>query len=115
MILQTKKFQRIMTRYCRFNGFFEEELKSSHIAPERLDLKNRSLETLFFFFNRFVILLRFCFYANFQIRVGFSFGKTEEFNFVISNFSKEIQRKFFNLLLPSIRFEPGKNGVLFLI
>lgn len=40
-----------MTRYCRFNGFFEEELKSSHIAPERLDLKNRSLETLFFLFQ----------------------------------------------------------------
>ncbi|AAN51224.1 hypothetical protein RBB68_16140 [Leptospira interrogans] len=51
MILQTKKFQRIMTRYCRFNGFFEEELRSSHIAPEKLDLKNRSLETLFFLFQ----------------------------------------------------------------
>ncbi|EMO30505.1 hypothetical protein LEP1GSC170_4259 [Leptospira interrogans serovar Bataviae str. HAI135] len=102
-----------MTRYCRFNGFFEEELKSSCIAPERLDLKNRSLETLFFFSNRFVILLRFYFYTSFQIRVGLSFGKTEEFNFVISNFSKETQRKFFNLLLPSIRFEPGKNGAPF--
>ncbi|TQE69947.1 hypothetical protein [Leptospira noguchii] len=51
MILQTKKFRHIMTRYCRFNGFFEEELKSSSIAPERLDLKNRSLETLFFLFQ----------------------------------------------------------------
>ncbi|OCC27212.1 Uncharacterized protein GNX_4319 [Leptospira interrogans serovar Canicola] len=40
-----------MTRYCRFNGFFEEELRSSHIAPEKLDLKNRSLETLFFLFQ----------------------------------------------------------------
>ncbi|MCG6166500.1 hypothetical protein [Leptospira sanjuanensis] len=40
-----------MTRYCRFNGFFEEELKSSSIAPPRLDLKNRSLENLFFLFQ----------------------------------------------------------------
>ncbi|EMF72107.1 hypothetical protein LEP1GSC148_2641 [Leptospira interrogans serovar Canicola str. LT1962] len=102
-----------MTRYCRFNGFFEEELRSSHIAPEKLDLKNRSLETLFFFSNRSVILLRFSFYTNFQIQVGFGFGKTEESNFAISNFSKETQRKFFNLLPPSIRFEPGKNGVPF--
>ncbi|EMY76980.1 hypothetical protein LEP1GSC060_3290 [Leptospira weilii serovar Ranarum str. ICFT] len=40
-----------MTRYCRFNGFFEEELRSGKIAPERLDLKNRSLENLFFLFQ----------------------------------------------------------------
>ncbi len=40
-----------MTRYCRFNGFFEEELRSAKIAPERLDLKNRSLENLFFLFQ----------------------------------------------------------------
>ncbi|WP_167883103.1 hypothetical protein [Leptospira barantonii] len=51
MILQTKKIREIMTRYYRFNGFFEEELKASSIAPERLDLKNRSLENLFFLFQ----------------------------------------------------------------
>ncbi|EKP13286.1 hypothetical protein [Leptospira borgpetersenii] len=51
MILQTKKFQDIMTRYCRFNGFFEEELRSENVAPEKLDLKNRSLENLFFLFQ----------------------------------------------------------------
>ncbi|AXR59779.1 hypothetical protein [Leptospira mayottensis] len=51
MILQTKNFQDIMTRYCRFNGFFEEELRSENVAPEKLDLKNRSLENLFFFFQ----------------------------------------------------------------
>lgn len=43
-----------MTRYCRFNGFFEEELRSENIAPEKLDLKNRSLENLFFSSNRFM-------------------------------------------------------------
>ncbi|WP_167882632.1 hypothetical protein [Leptospira kmetyi] len=51
MILQTKKIRDIMTRYYRFNGFFEEELKASSIAPERLDFKNRSLENLFFLFQ----------------------------------------------------------------
>lgn len=40
-----------MTRYCRFNGFFEEELRSENVAPEKLDLKNRSLENLFFLFQ----------------------------------------------------------------
>ncbi|MDI7227126.1 hypothetical protein QMM87_00325 [Leptospira santarosai] len=51
MILQIKNFQNIMTRYCRFNGFFEEELRSETIAPEKLDFKNRSLENLFFLFQ----------------------------------------------------------------
>ncbi|TGK32771.1 hypothetical protein EHQ12_12610 [Leptospira gomenensis] len=51
MILQTKNFSNIMTRYCRFNGYFEEELKTGRIAPEKLDLKNRTLEPLFYLFQ----------------------------------------------------------------
>ncbi|MBM9577587.1 hypothetical protein JWG45_10525 [Leptospira sp. 201903070] len=40
-----------MTRYSRFNGFFEEELKTGDIAPEKLDFKNRTLENLFHLFQ----------------------------------------------------------------
>lgn len=40
-----------MTRYSRFNGFFEEELKTGEIAPEKLDFKNRTLENLFYLFQ----------------------------------------------------------------
>lgn len=40
-----------MTRYCRFNGYFEEELRTGQIAPEGLELKNRTLETLFYLFQ----------------------------------------------------------------
>lgn len=40
-----------MTRYSRFNGFFEEELKTGRIAPEKLEFKNRTLENLFYLFQ----------------------------------------------------------------
>ncbi|XDD50486.1 hypothetical protein AB3N59_01365 [Leptospira sp. WS92.C1] len=43
-----------MTRYFRFNGFFEEELKTGHLSPEKLDSKNKTLENLFYLFQSIV-------------------------------------------------------------
>ncbi|RHX87516.1 hypothetical protein [Leptospira stimsonii] len=40
-----------MTSYSRFNGFFEEELKTGEISPDKLDFKNRTLENLFYLFQ----------------------------------------------------------------